>query len=81
MVVSCVVSGNSLPDFLLHPLDCAEGGSGSSCGGGGGGGGGGMGGGMASAARVLSRSSRGSASLESGGGPGFSWEYLRGECE
>lgn len=66
-MVSCVVSGNSIPDFLLPPADDMDGGSGSSYGGGG----------MGATARILSRSSRGTASLESGG-PGYTLEFLRG---
>lgn len=73
VVISCVVSGNALPDFLLNPLDYGAPDSGSSCGGGGGGG-------VARNSRIFSRSSRGSASLESDEERGFLSGYLRGAC-
>lgn len=68
VVISCVVSGNALPDFLLNPLDYEGADSGSSCGGGG----------MARNSRIFSRSSRGTASLESDEERGFLSGYLRG---
>lgn len=79
VVISCVVSGNALPDFLLNPLDYGGRDSGSSCGDGGGIGGGG-GAGMARNSRIFSMSSRGTASLESDEERGFLSGYLRGVC-
>lgn len=73
VVISCVVSGNALPDFLLNPNDYACGpDTDSSCGGGGAGFGGNS--------RIFSRSSRGTPGLESVGTGGFLSEYLRGMC-
>lgn len=72
VVVSCVVSGSALPDFLLNPADGVDGG------GAGGGGGSSCSGGKTGRARMLSRSSRGSAHFESGGGYDYASEYSRG---
>ncbi|CBN77895.1 conserved unknown protein [Ectocarpus siliculosus] len=70
VVISCVVTGNPLPDFLLDPdYDSVDSG-GSSYGGGGGR--------LGNSRRIFSRSSRGSPGLESGGGGGFLSDYLRG---
>ncbi|CAM9377028.1 unnamed protein product [Ectocarpus sp. 4 AP-2014] len=70
VVISCVVTGNPLPDFLLDPdYDIGDSG-GSSYGGGGGR--------LGNSRRIFSRSSRGSPGLESGGGGGFLSDYVRG---
>ncbi|CAM9396168.1 unnamed protein product [Ectocarpus sp. 12 AP-2014] len=70
VVISCVVTGNPLPDFLLDP-DYDSGDSGGSSYGGGGGR-------LGNSRRIFSRSSRGSPGLESGGGGGFLSDYLQG---
>ncbi|CAM9373618.1 unnamed protein product [Ectocarpus fasciculatus] len=70
VVISCVVSGNALPDFLLDPdYDSGDSGGSSYCGGGGR---------LGNSRRIFSRSSRGTPGLESGGGGGFLSDYLRG---
>ncbi|CAB1100163.1 unnamed protein product [Ectocarpus sp. CCAP 1310/34] len=70
VVISCVVTGNPLPDFLLDP-DYESGDSGGSSYGGGGGR-------LGNSRRIFSRSSRGSPGLESSGGGGFLSDYPRG---